>query len=489
MRNLLTDPLWHADNLGAPVPDSRHACSVCMPTWQSVIDYEEGRDKVLRKLETGYPRFILHQDVSSLFSEVRSQYAVKDQDVMVFPTREAAQRAQRFLELQKANALEIKSYKEVYVLVFPKSCQDIAKSYWRYTGEGISSRQAKCILDDADPVVPNASARTKVAELFDADVKDIHLWSSGMSAIFHSHRFVISQMSGKKSLQVDFPYVDAMRVQQSFGAGVVFLSNSSGEDFRIALERIRDREFSAVFTEVSSNPLLETANLEALSKACHTSQTPLIIDETVASHYNVDILKYADVVTTSLTKWISGKGDVLAGATRINKESPFAEEFRIFFDDQSDSGSSLYVEDEAVLVENMNGFAERMVTINESAEKIADFLSAHDAVAQVHYPKFNSKAQYDAVKTEHGGYGGLMSIILNNEKKAPAFFDALKLTKGPSLGTEFSLVCPYTLLAHYDELEFAEANRVPKNLIRLSVGIEPTDHLLAVLKEALEVIA
>ena len=69
------------------------------------------------------------------------------------------------------------------------------------------------------------------------------------------------------------------------------------------------------------------------------------------------------------------------------------------------------------------------------------------------------------------------------------FYDALKLTKGPSLGTEFTLVSPYTLMAHNNELGWAEANRVSKNLIRFSIGTEPEDHLMAILKDAFATIS
>ena len=72
----------------------------------------------------------------------------------------------------------------------------------------------------------------------------------------------------------------------------------------------------------------------------------------------------------------------------------------------------------------------------------------------------------------------MISFTLKNEKHSAKFFDLLPLSKGPSLGTEFSLVCPYTLLAHYDELDWAEACGVPAHLIRISVGAEDQATLL-----------
>lgn len=486
MRDLRIDPLWKAEELGVPIPPTRHGCAMCLPTWQSVIDYVERRDKVMRKLEAAYPRFVPHPDVAALMAKISQEYATEEQDVMVFPTRDIAQRAQRFLELREAGALEIKSFKGVFVLVFPKSSLDDARLFWRYGGEGISSRHAKKILENQDEDERTPACREAVASLFHSAVEDVHLWNSGMAAIYNTHRHILNERAGKKSLQVEFPYVDALKVQQSFGAGVVFLTSSKGEDLQIALERIRDREFSAVYTEVASNPLLQTADIQSISKACQMSQTPFIIDDTVASHYNVDVLPYADVVTTSLTKWVSGKGDVMAGATRINPKSAFAEEFRHFFNEQSEGGSALHPADEEVLLGNLEGFTERMEAVNKNAEVIADYLNEDKRVKEVYYPKFETVENYESVLKEGGGYGGLISIVLKNEKKSPAFYDALKLTKGPSLGTEFTLVCPFTLMAHYHELDWAETNKVSRNLVRFSIGTEPADHLLALLKEALE---
>ncbi len=503
MRDLQTEPLYKIEDLGAAIPDVHHACSVCFPTWQSVIDYEEGREKVTRALEAGYPRFVFHPDVAALNAKICDELAAPDQQAMVFPFRVAAQRAQRFLERQLSDALEIKSFKDAFVLLYPEGVAAQAKLYWRYSGEGISSRQAKRLLDTQhispleEPIIeveesetpPKKSGRDLLAEFYHTPPETLHLWQSGMTAIYQTHRYVVSNRLGKKTLQIDFPYVDCMRVQQSFGAGVVFLADSRGEDLKIALERIINREFAAVYTEVPSNPLLKCPPIAEIAKACRTSQTPFIIDDTVASHYNVDVLDYADVVTTSLTKWVSGKGDVMAGATRINPESPFANEFIQFFNEQIENGSSLYCEDEETLLRNIEGFETRMEKVNKSGEAVADFLKEHPLVKRVYYPKYNETANFEAIKTSKGGYGGLLSIELKNSRKAPAFYDALPLTKGPSLGTEFTLVSPYTMLAHYDELEWAELHEVSQNLIRFSIGTEPSEQIIAALTTAFDEIA
>jgi hypothetical protein len=75
VRDLLKQPLWNARSMGRPMPDTTHACAVSLPTWDSVIGYEEGRDRVMKKLEAGYPRFFLHPLVKRLFAKATEEIA------------------------------------------------------------------------------------------------------------------------------------------------------------------------------------------------------------------------------------------------------------------------------------------------------------------------------------------------------------------------------------------------------------------------------
>ena len=106
-------------------------------------------------------------------------------------------------------------------------------------------------------------------------------------------------------------------------------------------------------------------------------------------------------------------------------------------------------------------------------------------MAKVWYPALITRDRYDELKRPGGGYGGLLSFELKNPKRAPRVYDALRISKGPSFGAEFSLACPYTLLAHYKELDWAESCGVSPWLIRLSCGLEPTADLESILTEAL----
>jgi cystathionine gamma-synthase len=135
---------------------------------------------------------------------------------------------------------------------------------------------------------------------------------------------------------------------------------------------------------------------------------------------------------------------------------------------------TLFEEDAIVLDENSKGFQGRVEIMNRNTEELCDFLLQHPRgtpfvmseflflysiaiVKNIFCPKYVDTKKYLACATspQKPGYGSLFSLILSNKKQAQTFYDALQVAKGPSLGTEFTLVCPYTVLAHYWELDWA----------------------------------
>ena len=487
MRDLLHDPACAPEDLGRPIPDSPHACLVCLPTWDSVIGYEEQRPEVIGKLEAGYPRFFLHPEVDKLFRSVERRIGAAGERVVVFPRAEVCERARCFVQRREGVAGRVVEVDGLWALVVPVTAYATARAYWRHTGEVVSSRQA---VDYASGRLlgsgPRAGFREAMAEVLEVKPEDCFLFESGMAAIFTAYRILTARRPGRKTLQVCFPYVDALKVQEHFGAGVDFVPRSHGSELQEEIQRVRSGLYAAVFSEVPSNPLLTTPDLEALSEACRSSGTPLVVDDTICSHANLKILPHVDLVTTSLTKWVSGVGDVLAGAVKINPESAVAAELREALQTAAPEGSRLYPADAEVLRHNATGFRRRVELANRHGEQVAEALRGHSAVAAVHYPKFHDRARYDRLRVDGGGYGGLVSFVPAPEVSTPAVYDALRLSKGPSLGTEFSLVSPYTMLAHYEELDWAEACGVAPNLLRLSVGLEDPQVVIAALEEALE---
>ncbi len=487
LRDLATEPAWAETDLGMPLPKTRHACSMCLPTWDSVLGYEKKRAKVMRSLQAGYPRFILHPATARLFETARTALADPGDKVVVFPSKESAQRAQRFVEKRTGSASRIASFEGLQVLIVSEADYDVAMEYWRYTGEVVSSRQAERVLRGKQTKLLNTeSLRKRIADIGNYKPENVFLYENGMAAMFGVFRAANSILPGRKTLQLEFPYVDSMRVQKHLGNGVVYLNEATGESFEEALGRIAKGEFSAVFCEAPSNPLMRTVDLPRVSRACRDGGVPLVVDDTICSVANVRVDQYADVVTSSLTKWVSGKGDVMAGQVTLCKKSPLHADLLGFFQEDCPDGCRLFASDARVLARNISSFSRRMELSNTNGEALADHLLAHPDIEQIWYPKYTTPEAYELIRRKGGGYGGLVSFVLKNRKKTPKFFDALKISKGPSLGTDFSLACPYTLLAHYDELAWAESCGLDKHLVRISVGIEDGQELIARVNEALD---
>jgi cystathionine gamma-synthase len=109
---------------------------------------------------------------------------------------------------------------------------------------------------------------------------------------------------------------------------------------------------------------------------------------------------------------------------------------------------------------------------------LVEWLRTRPEVASIWHPSRECREFYEAVMRQEEGFGGLISIELHGgEPAAAAFYDALEISKGPSLGTNFSLVSPDTLLAHYRELDWAAVRGAPRNLIRIWVGLEEPEDL------------
>jgi cystathionine gamma-synthase len=460
---------------------------MCLPTWDAVIGYEEGREKVMKRLRTGYPRFFKHPTVERLFEKARAEVAGDGEDVLVLPTRGAVQRAHRWVERRAETALRITSFHGLQVLVVPEKAKAAANDYWRFTGEIVSSRQAQDFLDGSmrEGSKSHLVARA-LSKITGAAEQDTFVFASGMAAVTAVVRALPGAREGRKTLQIEFPYVDCLKVQERFGNGVVYLNEAEGESFDEALQRIRSGEFAGVFTELPSNPLLRTVDLARIAEACSVSTTPFIIDDSAAGPANVDSLRFADVCTSSLTKWVSGAGDVMAGLVSVRADSPHAGAFREILTEDAKDCAPLYISDAEVLLSNLKDYRKRMKTVNINGLALAEWLANHPAVASVWHPSLVNRENYDAARRLNGGYGGLLSFTLKAAKKTPKVYDALRFSKGPSFGTPFTLVCPYTQLAHYQELEWADQCGVSPNLLRVSCGLESTGEILARFEEALE---
>lgn len=486
MRDLLTDPACREEDLGQPLPDSPHAVSVAMPRWDHVVAYEREDPAILRRLRCGYPRFLVHPMVEALFERASRRFAGEGEVTLVFPSSAVAGRASAFLG--GVGRRDPFGWQDLTALTVPEARRRDLLAYWRFSGEIISSRQAEwATRGEAPPPAGREAAerlRNRLAEFAGQQAEDVFLFGSGMEATFTVHRMLQEFAPGKRSLQLEFPYVDVLKVQSRFGAGEHFIPVVGEGDWDSIGHLVRDRSLCGVFTELASNPLMRCIDLARLARTLREGGIPLVIDDTVACVVNADVFPFADLVTTSLTKYLAGTGDVMGGSIIVNRDAPEAGRFRDWL---RAHGDSLWQGDAEVLEQASRDVENRVRESNRGAERLVALLRDHPKVARVHHPSVVTPEWFDQIRRVGGGGGGLLSMELDDPARtAPAFFDALEVSKGPSFGTRFTLACPYTLLAHFHELEWAERCGVSRWLVRVGVGVEEPDDLEARFLRALE---
>jgi cystathionine gamma-synthase len=484
MRDLLHNPIWRAEELGLALPESLHAVSVALPRWQDVVGYEEKWPEVISRLECGYPRFVIHRLVQELARSIHSD----NRPCLPFPSRHTAQQCVAFIHRQSGSETEVVERDGQYAVVTTTAGADSLKAFWQHTGLIVSTRRAQAVLSGSalvrhDDLDIRASLRHQLAQLYDCAPDDVFLQPSGMAAMFAALRTVMLRSSGAPTAQLGFPYVDTLKLQEKYGHGTTLLHDLSNADtdLRTLLER---GPLAGCFSEIPGNPLLGSVDLRRITPILREFGVPLVADDVVATPLNVDLGAHADLIATSLTKYLAGTGDVMGGALICNPRSPYHAVLKAIA--RSLHEELLWIEDAAVLEAQIHSFPERMRGHNRNGLVIAERLRNHPAVQEVWYPKWSFGDSYEAVRRPDGGWGSLLTFLPKNaESAAPRIYDNLELCKGPSLGTSFTLACPFTLLAHYTELEWAEACGVPRNLIRLSVGLEECEELWQRIERAL----
>lgn len=479
---LCREPLWREEDLGKPLPDTPHAASVALPLWSHVVGYEEGNPQVLSRLSSGYPRFVIHPFAQRLFDHCRECYARSGETAIAMPSEETAHRCAAYLTAKTGCRPRIVSMDKngIHAVLFPEAAFVAARQFWQHFGEIVSSRRAQAFLEDRGDDDTGLEAKQKIRDRISGltGVKSdaVYLYPSGMSALTEALAMMQAQRPGAKNVQLGFPYVDVYKIQTVWGPGAHFFPHPNDMSLD-ALEVLLETEtVSGVITEFPGNPLLDGAHIPRLSALLRKHKVPLIVDDTAGTFYNLKLLPYVDALVTSLTKYFSGTGDVMAGSLVLNPESPHLDAFGYFLN--TNHQDLLWGEDAIALEYNSRTFIPRLQRINNTAMKLCAYLKSHPYVAEVYYPQFRIPGAYELVRQPDGGYGGLFSLLFKEaHQRAPIFYDTLRVSKGPSLGNNFSLACPYTLLAHYQELEWAESIGISRYLIRVSVGLEAFEEL------------
>ena len=481
-RDLLRNPCWQGEDLGHPLPDSTHAVSVALPRWRDVIAYEDNDPQCRSQLRALYPRFALHPLVAEVAQQALAMLPTgmnsPGSSAWPYPNGAAAQLAQQHCRRQAPSAsTQIVDQLGLAVLIANAEASPHAKAFWQHAGLGASSRRAAISLHKEAAPAAGAAHRAKalvierLAAIYGCDTQQFSLHPSGMAALHTALQWLTTMRQGRPTLQIGFPYVDVLKLPQVVFAGSELLLDSSSAAMEAALDRI---DPAAVIVELPSNPLLQCVDLPTLARLAHARGIPVIADDTIGSCLNIDPLPYADLIFSSLTKSFGGRGDVLAGALVVSPHSRWKQTFQ---NQHSLAGFTGLDDGDAIALEQGSRDVQaRVPQLNRHAQALAKKLSSHPAVARVYYP--DQCPNFRSLMRPGAGHGCLLSFELKGgSDQARAVYDGLSVCKGPSLGTPFSLVCPYVLLAHYDELAWAQACGVPSHLLRVSVGLEQPEEL------------
>lgn len=145
--------------------------------------------------------------------------------------------------------------------------------------------------------------------------------------------------------------------------------------------------------------------------------------------------------------------------------------------------------DAKVLLQNCLDFPSRVQRASRTTLAIANFLQGQEAISHVNYPTMVASAPlYERYRRPKGGYGSLISIVFRTSAYAVQFYDTIDLCKGPSFGANFTLVVPYSQLAHANGLDWAESQGISKYIVRISVGLEEESILISKLYCSLQML-
>ena len=269
-----------------------------------------------------------------------------------------------------------------------------------------------------------------------------------------------------------------------YGVEVEFLDTSDLE----AVKKAMKKNTRVEYLETPANPNLKISDIEEIAKIAHTNEyTKVVVDNTFASPYLQRPLELgADLVVHSATKYLNGHGDVIAGFVVGNKE--LITEVKLF-GIKDMTGSVLGPTEAHLIIRGLKTFEIRMQRHCENAMKVAEYLNAHPKVSKVYYPGLEDHEGYKIAKKQMTGFGGIMSFELKGgfEAGKTLLNNVEMCALAVSLGDTETLIQHPASMTHsaYTSEELKEAG-IPEGLVRLSVGLENIEDIIADLDKALE---
>jgi cystathionine beta-lyase/cystathionine gamma-synthase len=321
----------------------------------------------------------------------------------------------------------------------------------------------------------------KLAEL--ENVEDAVAFSSGMAAISSAIMTLVS--SGDHIVSIRDVYGGTFVLLDSvlprFGVETTFVDTRSFDDME---EAIRDNT-KLIYVESPTNPMLKIVDLARVGKLGRKAEVKTIIDNTFSSPYNQQPVKFGfDVIIHSATKYLGGHNDLTAGIV-CGKEALIKE----VKDTLKILGGVLDPHCAFLLLRGIKTLAVRVEKQNRNGMEVAKYLESHPKVDKVYYPGLESHPQHKIAKRQMTGFGDVVSFELNCDLETTIkFVDSVRLALlTPSLGGTETLITQPATTSHY---KVPRAERLKQGItdgfIRLSLGIEDAEDVIADLEQAFE---
>ncbi|KAK8011608.1 hypothetical protein PG990_010573 [Apiospora arundinis] len=557
----MQDPIGFSKPLGEQIPDTRHAISVSLPTWDSIVGLANKDPAILGALKGGYPRFIFHKDVMAVFNRCLEIYRTADIHSMsgveeatrglgglVFPsityatdcadyisraagverdkiTIRRIDVANNFIvdpnqgDAEGSNLGDVK----LYAVLYPEEHHDYAKRFWRISGTGISSRLAedvlkenKAELEEQERSLERDTTRDRlrsgwtdhrilqhrIISLMQRDASsstetsnhdcptgcdDVYLYPTGMAAIYSLTK-ILRPWCGTKAL---------------FAEGCLFYGNGTSneldqlEAYLEDQKALRHHKPQYVWCECASNPLVRTSDLDRVRRLADKYGFLVVVDDTIGTSANVNVLDVADVVVTSLSKSFNGRANAMGGSIVLNRQGRHYHKLHVLFTSPENAGYTnsqlLYHRDAKQIEFNSRDYLPRVAKMNENAARLVDMLTPlagpNRPLQRIYYtrddPNYRAHMRQETTNFVPG-YGGLFSLAFSSVRVARAFFDALDVCKGSSLGAEMTLCQPYVQTVFAKRKEWAAQYGLDEALVRCSIGVEDAEVLEKVFRAAME---
>ena len=278
-----------------------------------------------------------------------------------------------------------------------------------------------------------------------------------------------------------FRLFDKVR-KRSAGLHFSFVDLSDAKAFKVAIKP----ETKMVWIESPTNPLLKLVDIREISEIAHQHNLIVVVDNTFASPWIQRPLELgADIVIHSATKYLNGHSDMVGGAVVVGDNPALIEQMAFL---QNSIGAISGPFDSFLALRGLKTLALRMERHCENAMKIAEWLEQHPKIEKVYYPGLASHRQHALAKKQMQGFGGIITILVKGDLAATTrFLERCELfTLAESLGGVESLIDHPAIMTHASVPAETRAKLgIHDNLVRLSVGIEAVDDLIADLNHAL----